>query len=101
MRKEIKDEYFSNYLLNQLLRSSASAAVNYGEAQGAETKRDFVHKIGFVLKELRESIVNIKILSKTGIIRNESLLRIAQDESDQLVSIFYRTAQTAKKNILK
>jgi four helix bundle protein len=45
--------YFNNYLINQLLRSSARAALNYGEAQSAESKRDFIHKVGIVLKELR------------------------------------------------
>jgi four helix bundle protein len=81
-----------------LLRSSASAALNYGEAQSAETKKDFVHKVGLVLKELRESNVNLKIILKTSIAANESDVVSVLDESNQLVSIFYRTVQTAKKN---
>ena len=47
----VDKNYFNNYLINQLLQSSASAALNYGEAQGAESKRDFIHKVGVVLKE--------------------------------------------------
>ncbi|NQT76206.1 MAG: four helix bundle protein [Bacteroidetes bacterium] len=68
-----------------------------GEAQSAESKKDFIHKIGVVLKELRESNVNLKILAKTRIIKDENMMDKTQDESHQLVSIFYRTVQTAKK----
>jgi len=89
--------YFNNYLINQLLRSSASAALNYGEAQSAESKRDFIHKVGVVLKELRESHVNLKILSESKIINNSKEMNAALDESNQLVSIFYKTIQTARQ----
>ena len=95
--KSANKEYFGSYLIKQLLRSTASAALNYGEAQSAETKKDFIHKIGVVLKELRESDVNLKILKKTRIIGDREKMHKALDESHQLVSIFYRTVQTAKK----
>ena len=97
--KTIDKEYFGNYLINQLLRSSTGAALNYGEAQSAESKKDFIHKNGLVLKELRESNVNLKIIAKTGILGDKILLSKALDESRQLVSIFYRLVQTAKKRI--
>jgi four helix bundle protein len=97
LSKQIEKEYFGNYLINQLLRSSASAALNYCEAQSAETKKDFIHKIGVVLKELRESNENLKIILKTGLIMDKNMINGVLDESNQLVSIFYRTVQTAKK----
>ena len=75
-------------MINQLLRSTASAALNYGEAQSAETKKDFIHKIGVVLKELRESDVNLKILKKAKIIEEGDKMHKALDESHKLVSIF-------------
>ncbi|MBF8296681.1 MAG: four helix bundle protein [Bacteroidetes bacterium] len=53
-------------LSDQLIRSGTSAALNYGEAQSAESKRDFVHKLKIVLKELRESSVALKIASELG-----------------------------------
>src|SRR5210317_2337926 len=89
--------YFNNYLINQLLRSSASAALNYGEAQSAESKRDFIHKVGIVLKELRESHVNLKILEESKIITDSDEMNIALDECNQLVSIFYTTIKTARE----
>ncbi|HEX2627922.1 MAG TPA: four helix bundle protein [Chitinophagaceae bacterium] len=33
------------HIANQLVRSSSSPALNYGEAQGAESMRDFIHKL--------------------------------------------------------
>ena len=41
----------------QLLRSGTSPAPNYGEAQGAESRSDFIHKMKICLKELRETRV--------------------------------------------
>ena len=99
LTKQVKKEYFGDYLNNQVLRSSASAALNYGEAQSAETKRDFIHKTGVVLKELRETHINLKIIQKTGIIMDLNILEEALEECNQLVSIFHRTVQTAKKRI--
>ena len=98
LSKSIEKESYGAYLLNQLFRSTASAALNYGEAQSAESKKDFIHKNGLVLKELRESNVNLKIISKIGIVNDQVLLGKIKDESHQLVSIFYRIVQTAKKN---
>jgi four helix bundle protein len=45
--------YAGNHLSGQLLRSGTSPALNYGEAQGGESRKDFIHKIKIVLKELR------------------------------------------------
>lgn len=98
LTKSINDSYFNNYLINQLLRSSASAALNYGEAQSAESRKDFIHKLSIVLKELRESHVNLKIFSEAQIIKDERKMTQALDGSNQLASIFYTTIQTAKKN---
>ncbi len=90
--------FFNNYLINQLLRSSASAALNYGEAQSAESKRDFIHKVAIVLKELRESHINLKIIADSGIIAHPVEVADALEENNQLVAIFYKTLKTARGN---
>jgi four helix bundle protein len=59
------------HLGGQLLRSGTSPALNYGEAQSAESRNDFVHKIKIVLKELRETLVCLKIISRTKLFANE------------------------------
>ncbi|MBO9620836.1 MAG: four helix bundle protein, partial [Niabella sp.] len=48
----------------QLSRSGTACALIYGEAQAAESKADFIHKMKLVLKEIRECRVNLKIISR-------------------------------------
>ena len=93
-----KTEY-SAYLSNQLLRSATSSAMNYGEAQGAETTRDFIHKIGVVIKELRESRVNFKLIKESGICQDRTELEMLLQENDELIAIFFATLKTAKSKI--
>ena len=52
----------SKYYGDQIMRASGSAALNYGEAQGTVTDRDFIHKMSLALKELKETSVALKIL---------------------------------------
>lgn len=84
----------SNHLGNQLLRSGTSPALNYGEAQGAESKRDFIHKFGIILKELRESLVCLKILKRISYLKDDRILV----ECGELVAIFNKSIITARKN---
>lgn len=53
----IENDPRSKHLYNQLMRSATSTSLNYGEAQAAESRRDFIHKMRVALKELRESFV--------------------------------------------
>jgi four helix bundle protein len=64
--KSLPEDRVTNHLSGQLLRSATSPALNYGEALGSESKKDFVHKLGVVLKELRESLNCLKILAGSG-----------------------------------
>ncbi len=89
-------DFTINHIGGQIIRSSTSAALNYGEAQGAESKKDFTHKIGVVLKELRETHISLIIISETEIIGDRKQLEYLLDECNQLVAIFHRTAITAK-----
>jgi four helix bundle protein len=82
-------------IADQLLRSAMSAGANYEEAQGAESKEDFTHKLQIALKELRESGYWLRLLVRSGIIparRMEPLL----DESDQLRAMLSKAVATAK-----
>lgn len=75
------------HLSGQLCRSGTSPALNYGEAQGAESRKDFIHKMRICLKELRETLVCLKIIVKTQVLGAESLRSLVA-ESDELISIF-------------
>ena len=54
--ESMPDSRAANHLSGQLLRSGTSPALNYGEAQSGESRRDFIHKIKIVLKELRDCL---------------------------------------------
>ncbi len=95
----MKKNDYSAYLSNQLIRSATSAALNYGEAQGAETTRDFIHKIGVVIKELRESRVNFKLIKESAICQDLTELEMILRENDELIAIFFATLKTARTKL--
>lgn len=58
------DKSFENeYYKNQLIRTSGSSSLNFGEAQGTITDKDFIFKLTLVVKELKESRNSLKILN--------------------------------------
>ena len=65
LSKKLVASFMSEHLKKQIIRSSTSAALNYGEAQGAESKADFTHKVSIIPKELRETQISLKILSES------------------------------------
>ena len=88
------------HLMGQLTRSGTSPALNYGEAQGAESRKDFIHKMKIGLKELRETVVCLKIIVKAELLGMEKLEPLIA-EANELISIFVTSIGTAKKNMEK
>ena len=87
-----------NQLRGQLLRCGTSPPANYAEAQSAESRADFVHKLKIVLKELRETKVWLLILIRASLIKPEARLQPLVLECDELISIFVKSVNTARKN---
>lgn len=58
-----------NYIAGQLIKSCISPSFNYGEVQAAESRNDFIHKLGVVLKELKECRTALKIIRKKDLIK--------------------------------
>ncbi len=86
--KDLPRDFTGQYYGNQLLRSGGSAALNFGEAQGTITNKDYRHKASTTLKELKESRVNLRILDKIqygGTPTRTYLL----DETEQLIKIMH------------
>lgn len=88
----------ANHLGGQLVRSGTSPALNYGEAQASESRKDFIHKIKIVLKELRETLICLTIIHRTKLFQSEQKLQMAISETNELVSIFVKSAKTATEN---
>jgi len=88
-----------NHIAGQLLRAGTSPASNYGEAQSAESRRDFVHKMKIALKELREAYVWLKIIRCKNLVGNSDGLNQSLSENNELISIFVTSIMTAQRNM--
>ncbi len=84
-----------NHPARQVLRSGTSPAPNYGEARSAESTADFIHKLSIVLKELNETMIWLKILLGTSLMKPSALKEIL-DENDQLARIISASIKTAR-----
>ena len=87
-----------NYIAGQLIRSCHSPTFNYGEAQAAESLNDFIHKMGVVLKELKECRTALKVIRKKELIKPIQKLVGVFDETEQLIAIIAKSIITAKEN---
>lgn len=86
-------------ILNQLAKSSTSIGANYEESQAAESKDDFIHKIGIVSKETRESKFWLRVLDELLKDENQKKqLKILLEESEQLCKIFVSIKLTSQEN---
>jgi four helix bundle protein len=86
------------HLGSQLVRSGTAPALNYGEAQAAESRADFIHKMKIALKELRETKVNLRYILKRNNFPVERLLPLLK-ENDELIAIFIKSISTAKEKL--
>jgi len=87
-----------NYIAGQLIRSCHSPTFNYGEVQAAESLNDFIHKMGVVLKELKECRTALKVITKKEMIKPVSKLEGINKETEELIAIIAKSIETAKKN---
>ena len=83
------------HVAGQILRSGTSPAPNYGEARGAESQADFVHKLRIVLKELNETSIWLRVIDQGQIMKRELLGEIIK-ENKELCKIFAASLKTAR-----
>ena len=93
----LPDSRLGRHIAGQLVRSGTSPAPNYAEACAAESKKDFIHKLGITLKELRETRIWLRLIVQAELL---PLPRLAEliDECEQLNNILGRSLITAKSN---
>ncbi len=83
------------HIAGQILRSGTSPAPNYGEARGAESQADFVHKLAIVLKELKETSIWLRIIGRSGMLREGLIVQLVQ-ENNELCKILTASVKTAR-----
>jgi len=81
--ESLPDNRGASHLSSQLIRSGTAPALLYGEAQAAESRRDFIHKMKVALKELRETFVCLKIIHRKAYLNDEQNLKKLLLESDE------------------
>ncbi len=86
-----------NHIAGQLIRCGTSPALNYGEVQSAESRKDFIHKMKIILKELRETCICLKIIKLKPLVKPSKGLESVMKECNELISIFVSSTKTAQK----
>lgn len=93
----IISSFAGNAMAAQIVRSCSSIALNYGEAQSAESEKDFVHKLGICLKELRETSINLRIIDGAELHKDRKIVNSLLIENNELISIFVKSIVTSKR----
>ena len=93
----LPDTRVGRHIAGQLVRSGTSPAPNYAEACAAESKKDFIHKLGIALKELRETRIWLRHIVQAELLPLQRL-NVLIDECEQLNNILGRSLITAKTN---
>ena len=91
----------SKHLKSQLLRSATSVALNFGEARSSESTKDLHHKYRIILKESRETYINLKLIEQNSLCRDPRILDNALEENNQLIAIFVKSLQTIRGKMNK
>jgi four helix bundle protein len=87
------------HIAGQIVRSATSPLANHAEAQSAESRRDFIHKMRISLKELRETRTWLLLVQRMGLAKDRKALEPLLQESDELIAIFVSSVRTARKNL--
>ncbi len=85
--EKLRENFTCDYYGKQLVRSSGSTALNFGEFQGTIADKDYIHKITVSIKELKESRVSLRVLKYIKAY-DEKVLENILDETEQIIAIF-------------
>jgi four helix bundle protein len=83
------------HLCGQILRSGTAAAANYGEARGAESRADFIHKLKVAFKELNETTIWLEVIAQSDVLSAPEIVAIVA-ENRELCRIIAASIKTAR-----
>ncbi|MGD9931672.1 MAG: four helix bundle protein [Mangrovibacterium sp.] len=96
--EQLPNTRLANHLAGQIIRSGTAPALNYGEAQSAESQKDFIHKMQIILKELRETRICLKIILRRPLLKEKIVFPVLK-ENEELIAIFAKSVKTAKSKL--
>ena len=84
-------------IINQLTKSGTSIGANYREANRAESKKDFIHKIGIVEKEASETVYWMELLAESNLLTKDQrdAMEPLFSESKELLALFSSISRTS------
>lgn len=86
------------HVSKQVLRSGTAPMAHHGEAQAAESRKDFIHKMKLALKELKETFRWLRLTHRVPLIEKPPLPLPLIQETDELIRIFAKNVATAEFN---
>ena len=96
--EKLKKTYAAQHVAKQLIRSATSPMASHGEAQAAESRNDFIHKMKIAHKELRESIRWMRLIVRVPLIEDPEPITSLIRENEELIRIFHASLKTAEAN---
>ncbi len=97
LAEKLPNTRVGNHVAAQLLRCGTSALPNHGEAQGAESPRDFIHKMRICLKELRETRRWLRLIQRVPMVKSPRQVEPLLEETETLIKIFFTSIRTAQR----
>ena len=85
------------HVAGQLVRCGTAPGPLYAEACAAESRKDFVHKLGLCLKELRETMTWLRYVRRLEI-GDQSVVDDVIEETDRALAIIFTSVRTARRN---
>jgi four helix bundle protein len=82
----------------QYLKAATSIGANIEEAQGSESRADFIHKVGIAQKEARESLFWLRLLGDSGIVTASRLTPLMR-ENEELIGIITAIVVNTKRKM--
>jgi four helix bundle protein len=101
LSEKLPNSRAGNHVSGQILRSGTSPYPNHGEAESAESRDDFIHKMKVCLKELRETLRWARLIGRKHWANDDPTLIFVLSESEELIRIFMSSIRTARANALK
>src|SRR5688572_12263176 len=86
------------HVCTQMLRSGTASAANYGEARGAESRADFIHKLKIVFKELNETTIWLELIAQGSLLSAQTTAPIVA-ENRELCRIIAASIKTARASL--
>jgi four helix bundle protein len=95
---QLPGDRLGTHIASQLIRCGTAPIAHHAEAQAAESRRDFVHKLRLALKELRESLAWLRLAARAELAPGPDL-PAAVRECGELVAIFAASVRTAARHL--